>query len=515
MSYSMKLRVPPVDVFAVREDQDGRQHEFIDQTFKFSSAYLSSETVCFRLAVTVRDGDHNDTLIYLQVTPDHLDSLRFEPCTKRNRSPPHLDSVRRRLGGKGDLTRLQFRLRSGIYAQLIVSNDSPDYEALVSPARHTLDLVASVAASSSFSLYLPANQLSKQLLKACVEAVERSSVLTQEELRSYQRAVDLQRLYRGKGGKVLATKDYDGISRPETDSCATTVDFDIVPRHQGPPPLYGECINEGEKPRAISHDAGKFLESSLVDCAPPEYSDTEQSRNVSIASKRVRQCGDEDVLLHPSSKRVHPQGSFTTIPETASTRNAPGLEAKPRPEFDDADDDRNMLLRNLMRRLEQQEQQMKQLRQEQQTEQLRQEHQIKQLQVEVGKLRRQNADLEGRFSKVEDICDNLEHRQGLVKEDFENLDVHIGELEEFCEKLEKQMPHISDELEDLVRDKISDMLEEHMGDLVKRHASDLVGEYIDKGGGGNLSGPLREYVRKNVTIQMAKMKAKMCEVLQE
>ncbi|KAK1973631.1 hypothetical protein LZ30DRAFT_610290 [Colletotrichum cereale] len=473
----MNSRVPPVDVFAVREDQDGRQHEFIDKTFKFSSAYLSPETVCFRLAVTVKDGDYNDTLIYLQITPDHLDSLRFELCKKRNGSPPHLDNVRQRLsnkGGKGDLTRLRFRLRSGIHAQLIVPNDSPDYGALVSPARHTFDLVASVAASSSFSLYLPANQLSKQLLKACVEAVERSSVLTQEELRSYQRAVDLQRLYRGKGGKVLATGVYDGSSQPETDSCATTVDFDIVPRHQGPPPLYGECINEGEKPRAIS-DAGKFVESSLVDCAPPEYSETEQSRNVSVASKRVRQNGNEDVLLHPSPKRVLSHGSFTTIPQTASTRNARRLEAKPRSEFDDADNDGNMLLRNMM------------------------QHQIKQLQGEVEKLRRQNADLEGRYSKVEDICDNLDHRQGLAKEDLENLDVHIGELEEFCDKLEKQMPNISDELEDLMRDKMSDMLEEHMGDLMMEHLGDLV-----KG----------HYVRENVTTQIAKMKSKICDALQ-
>ncbi|TDZ13345.1 hypothetical protein Cob_v013208 [Colletotrichum orbiculare MAFF 240422] len=446
----------------------------------------------------------HDTVIYLQITPDHLDSLRIEPCRLKNGSPLHLDNVRRRLGrkgGRGDLTRLQFQLRSGIHAKLIAPNDFPDYEALARPARHTLGLVASIAASSSFSLYLPANQLSKQLLGACIEAVERSSVLTEQELRSYQRAVDLQRLYRGKGGKVLLTGDYDGSSRPETDSCATTVDFDIVPRHQGLPPVYGECVDEGVKPGALLDDA---IESPFVDCAPPEYSETEQPGNMQPGPKRVRQCGNEDALLHPSSKRVLSRGSCNTITETAATKKARRLEANPRPEFDDADGDGNVLLRNLMRRLEQQEEQIQELRQQQQDEQLRQECQIKQLQEEIFKLRKQNADLEGRSSKVENICDSLEHGQGLAQEDLENLHVHIDELEEL----------VREQISDMSEEHLGDLMRERLGDLAQEHVGDLVSKYMDALDGGNLAGPLGEYVRHTVTTQMAKMKAKIREALQ-
>ncbi|KAK2037229.1 hypothetical protein LZ31DRAFT_600667 [Colletotrichum somersetense] len=459
----MILRIPPVDAYAVREYQDGRQHDFIDQAFKLSSAHLAPKSICLRLSDTVIGGDSGNTVIYLQITPNHLDSLSFKFCGSNDASLPHLDSVRRRLGGKGrkgDLTRLRFQLRSGIYAQLIVPNNFPDYEALDSPARCTLDLVASLAASPSFSLYLPANKLSKQLLNTCVNAVKYFPTLTDKELSSYQRAVDLQRLYLGKGGKVLAAGDYGRTCRADgrrnrstspatTESYATTVDFDNVPRHQGSPPQYGECVAEGKKPKAISDDAADFVQNSLVECAPPKYTEAEQSRNVPIASKRERQSGYEDVLLHPNPKRVLSQDSFTRTSTTAASRNAGRIEAKLRPDFHDANITHDMLLHKLMRRIEQQEERIEYLQQDQQSRQLRQEQVIKQLKGEIEKLRRHNTDLEGRYRKLEDICDDLAYRQDQAKEDLENLDVHSGELQEFCDRLQEQMPNVSDELEDL------------------------------------------------------------------
>ncbi|KAK2005969.1 hypothetical protein LZ32DRAFT_611627 [Colletotrichum eremochloae] len=533
MSSSMTLRIPPIDVCAVRQDQDGQQHEIIDQAFKFSSAHLAPKSVCFRLSDSIVGGASDGTVIYLQITPNHLDSLSFKFCRSHDANLPYLDSVRRRLGGKGDLTRLHFQLRSDIHAQLIVPKNFPDCETLDSQARRTLDLAASIAASSSFSLYFAANKLSKQLLNTCVNAVKHFPTLTDNELSSYQRAVDLQRLYRGKGGKVLAIGDCNRVVRVDeqrnrstspaaTDSCATTVDFDTVPRHQGSPPQYGECVTEGKKLEAISNVAANFIQNSPVHCAPPKYSETEQLGNVPVTSKRVRQCGNEDVLLHPSPKRVISQDSFAATCTTAATRNARRLEeAKPRPESGDADPNDDALLRNLMRRVEQQEEQIGYLRQDQQRNQERQEQMIKQLQDEVEELRRHNTELEGRYRELEDTCDDLAHRQDQGKEDLENLDVHTGELEEFCGKLDEQMSNVLNELEDVVRDKVSDMWKEyvgesteHLGDLVKEHIEDLISEYLDKNGEGNLAVLLREHVRKNVATQIAEMKAKLREALQ-
>ncbi|KAK1565972.1 uncharacterized protein LY79DRAFT_573046 [Colletotrichum navitas] len=533
MSSSIVLRIPPLDVVAVCEDKDGRQHEFIDRAFKFSSAHLAPKSFCLRLSDTVSGGDCDDTVIYLQITPEHLDSMSFEFCRSNDARLPHLDSVRRQQGCKGDLARLRFQLRDSIHAQFIVPKNFPDYEALDSPARCTFDIVASLAVSPSFSLYLPANKLSKQLLNSCVNAVKNFPTLTGKELSSYQRAVDLHRLYRGTGGKVLATGDYNRSARADkqrnrstspvtTESCATTVDFDTVPRHQGSPPEYGECVTEGKKSRTISNDAANFVEKSIVDCAPPKYSETEQSRNVSGASKRVWQCGNEDVLLHPSPKRVLSQDSFTTISAPAAMGNARRLETKLRPESDDADINDHILLRNLMRQIKQQEEQIKYLRQDQQSKQRRQEKIIKQLQDDVEKLRRYNTDLEGRYRALEEMYDDLAQRQDQAEGALESLDVHFGELEGFCGKLDQQIPNVSDELEDLVRVKMSDMWGEymgdsmeHLGDLVKEHIENLFSEYMGKESDGNLGGRLREYVRKNVTTQMAEMKAKMREALQE
>ncbi|KAK1992661.1 hypothetical protein LX36DRAFT_674399 [Colletotrichum falcatum] len=455
--------------------------------------------VCFRLAATIKDGDYNDFLIYLQITPDCLDSLHFEPCKKTNGRLPHLDDVRRQLGNEGDLTRLQFRLRRGIHAQLIVSNDSPDYEALADPARHTFDLVASVAASS-FSLYLPANKLRNELLDACVEAVMRSSVLTQEEFRSYQRAVNLKRLYRGKGVKVLAASDYNRSSQADgqrnrstspatNDSCATTVDFDTVPRDQGSPPQYGECVSEGKKPRTISDDAANLVENSRVDYAPPKYSETDELRTPTFVSKRLRPHGSEDVLS-PNPKRLLSRGSFTAISATAVTRNARRLEAKSRPELDDADIDDRVLLRNLMRRVAQQEEQIKHLRQGQQSKQLQQEKIIKQLQDDVEKLRQHT---EGGYRELEGICDNLACRQDRAEEDLENLDVHTSELDEICDKLEEQIPNVSDQMGDVLEEYMGYWVKEHLSDWVKEHMEKLVSKHMGKGGEGDLAGLLREF----------------------
>ncbi|KDN66731.1 hypothetical protein CSUB01_12293 [Colletotrichum sublineola] len=363
----MDLRISPVNVFAVREDQEGRDHKFIDQAFKFSSVYLSRQTVCFRLAATIKDGDYNDFLIYLQITPDCLNSLHFKPF-----------------------------------------------------------------------------------------------------------------------------------------------DFDTVPRDQGSPPQYGECVSEGKKPRTISDDAANLVENSRVDYALPKYSETNELRTPTFVSKRLRPYRSEDVLS-TNPKRLLSRGLFTAISVTAVTRNARRLKAKSRPELDDADINNRVLLRNLMRQVAQQEEQIKHLRQGQQSKQLQQEKIIKQLQDNVKKLRQHT---EGGYRELEGICDNLACRQDRAEEDLENLDVHTSELYEICDKLEEQIPNVSDQMGDVLEEYMGDWVKEHLSDWVKEHMEKLVSKHMGKGGEGDLAGLLREYVRENVTTQVAEIKAKMLKALE-
>ncbi|KXH63671.1 hypothetical protein CNYM01_08430 [Colletotrichum nymphaeae SA-01] len=532
----MGPRVLPVEGFVVYKVPDEQRHEFADQAVKFSSAYLSPETACFRLTFTILGGEHNKTVMYMQITPDILDSFRHETCQLKNRDLPHLGNVRRRLGrkaGRGDLTHLRFDLRNGVHVQRIVPNDFPDYEALDDPARHVLDIVSSVAASPSFSLYIPANQLPRSLLDSCVEAAERCSVLTVKELQSYQRAVDLQRLYGGKGGRVLAVRDddaavdrdlaiddHDSTSRLETDSCAT-LGFDVVPRDQDSPPRYDERSTDVKKPMAKLADTANVVESSVIGCPPPEYHDIEQARGTPMALKRVRQWVDEDGSPHPSPKRAFSLGSCVAISASASATNVRRLDATKRLEFEDADVDGYMLLHDLSRRVIEQEN--RQVMQEQENYQLR--HEIKLLQEKVEQLRQQNKIYEKRQSEVEEICGGLKYQQDLVKDELENFDVQVDELGGKLGEVEKEMQCFPEELVDSVRQTIRDMLQEDMlqedmvrdaiADVVRECVDDWLSDYIRGEGEVNLAGPVRAYLCKIVTDQVATAKAKICKALRE
>ncbi|KAK1659822.1 hypothetical protein BDP55DRAFT_755089 [Colletotrichum godetiae] len=513
----MAQRLPPVEGFLVYENP-GEQHEFADQAVKFTSAYLSPQTACFRLTFTILGGEHNKTVIYLQIASDNLDSFRYETCKLKDGGLPHLDEVRRRLGrkgGRGDLTHLRFLLRNGIHVQRIVPHTLPDYEALDDPSRHVLDTVASIAASPSFSLYIPANRLSRNSLNVCVEAVQRCSVLTKEEFLVYQRAVQLQRLYGGDGGRMLAVHeddaavdrdlavdDHDSSSRQETDSCAT-LGFDVVPRDQNSPPQYDEGSVDVKKPMARLADTA-HVDNSVIDFPPPEYGDIEQARDTPMALKRVRQWVDEDGSPHPSPKRMFSLGSCVAISASASVTNARRLDAKKRLDLENANVDSYMLLHDLSRR--------------QENHQLR--HEIKLLQEKVEQLQRQNMSSEKRQSEVEEICDGLEHQQDLVKDELGNFEVQIDELVGRLGEIEKQMPFLLEEREDFMRQTIRDMLQEDMmrdliADVVKEQADDRSSDYVGREGEVNLPGPVRAYLCTIVADQVAMMKAKMRKALRE
>ncbi|KZL85754.1 hypothetical protein CI238_10893 [Colletotrichum incanum] len=512
---SAKVESAKVDVFTEREYSDGRQAEFINQLFTLRIACYPPTLVYFRLSPKV-DGVC-DASIILQILPDHLALLRSELCRWDDVPSSHPDDARQRLGGTSDLTRLRFKLLSGMSAQIIVPKDSNGFETPDSAARHAIRLFASLASSPSFCVYFPRNKVQKSLLQQCVRAVPQFSGLNEDDLRDFRRKVDPKRLYGGKGGRVLTPDDYEDSSgtdgersrstTPATNpSNGSTVDFDSVPRPEGLPPQYGECLVEVGESRATSDDEANFVESPSVGHAPPEYDGTQSLCSVPNAAKRPRQYANEDALLCPRSKKILSATPSTTAP----TRNVQCLDAKPRLESEGAGMDVCMVFRELTSRLDDQQQQIKQLLHEQSEQQLSQE-QLKALQDQIGKLKRQNAELKRRNSELENTCAELTNRQETADEERESMWLDISELQEVTGEHGKQLADNPKLAEDLASFIWGDGFQGPVGEPMKEHLDDLVKEYLDRICEGDLIKLLRECVQKKVASQMDEMKARMCE----
>ncbi|KAI8238934.1 hypothetical protein K4K55_002431 [Colletotrichum sp. SAR 10_96] len=498
-----------IDVFTEREYKDGRQAEFINQLFTLRIAYYPPTSVYFRLSPKA-DGVC-DTSVILQILPDHLALLRSQLCRWDDVRSSHPDDARQRLGGASDLTRLRFQLLSGMSAQIIVPKDSTGFKTSGSAARRAVHLFASLAASPSFCVYFPRNKLSKLLLEQCVRVVDQYPGLNEDDLRGFQRKVDPKRLYDGRGGMVLAPDDYKDGSRTDgersrsttpatNDSNGSTLDFDSVPRSEGPPPSYGDCLAEAVKPRATSDDKANSVESPSVGHAPPEYDGTELQRSVPKPSKRRRQCVNEDALPGPRLKK-------------APTRNAQCLDAKPRLESEDAGMDVHMMFRELSSRLDDQQQQIKQLLHEQSELQLRHKHQLKALQDEVKKLRTQNVELERRNSEMENTCAELTNRQETADEEMESIRLDTSELQEVTGEHGKQLADSSELAEELASFMWADGFQGSMSKSLEEHMDAFVKEYVDRICEGDLVKSLREQVQKKVVGLVEVLKAQMCETL--
>ncbi|KAK6222492.1 hypothetical protein QIS74_04194 [Colletotrichum tabaci] len=474
-------------VFAVREDQDGRQPVFVDQPLKLDAMSKSSSSVLFRLSVSITDSASAKTIIYLQITPDRIASLRNTTCDTSDtsdRSPPCLEQVRQQLGGIRFVTRLQFQLHSGIHAQLVVPTGFTIDEAPDSLMRRTLSSATLLATASLFSLYIPPNALPKMKFQSLAQAVRQFPTLTAAQRQAYERMVDLRRLYHGKGGIVfipeyhnspLPEKDRKRSSTPAaTDSYATTVPFDTPPRYQESPPRYDKCPRDGQQPKAKSDATPISAESPGGDCAPPGYNDTEWRHNVSKATKRVLHCGSEDIDLHPTYKKKYSRA--TGCVTSASTRNAqrPGKMSPSLLVDPDCSESRLKFL------LE------------------RQRQQIEQLQADIEGLQRRNKELEGRHDELEENCYDLENRQVESEETIESLLVHTGELDDECEKLGKQMPDICEEMEDWMKDNMGDRMKESMESWLKENMAETINGYIND----------------QVAAQIAQVKTKMRRALQ-
>ncbi|KXH45932.1 hypothetical protein CSAL01_09160 [Colletotrichum salicis] len=480
-------------VFAVREDEkDGREPEFLNQPFKLNAVHHSSTSILFRLSIAITDTDsaHNKTILYLQITPDRIASLRHATCDTADASderPPCLERVRQRLGAKRFVTRLQLRLHRGLHAQLIAPAGFAREQAGVkppdSPTQQTLASITSLATASTFSLYLPHNVLPMAKVQAFIEAVRQFPNLTAAQRQSYERVVDLRRLYNGKGGIVFTPEVVhsgsplrDGednraitLDTTESQSCASTVPFDTVPRDQAsPPPQYDECGKEGQQPSA----------AAIVDDILPEYDNTERQSNASNAAKRgLQHCGSEEIDLRTSSKRIYLQRPFTTTYTTARNANRP-KEKSQSPLIDSECSGSHSRLVYLL---------------EQQCQH------IQRLQADIKELERRNKELEGWHDEIEETCCEIENRQKETDETLESLLVHTGELDDECEKLGKQVPDICDNMEDWVKD--------NLGDAMK--------EYMDKWFEENMAKTVNGYIHDKVAAQIADTKARMRKALQD
>ncbi|KAK2007830.1 hypothetical protein LZ32DRAFT_621922 [Colletotrichum eremochloae] len=469
------------EVFAVCEDeQHGRQPKLLDQPFQLYASCKLSSSVFFRLKVSLASSTCRKTMVYLQITPDRISSLRYTNYNTNEMgslSPPCLERVRQKLGGKRSVTRLQFQLHSSAHAQLVVPTGFALDEPPNSPARVTFDSAHSLAAASLFSLYLPHNVLSMTKFQSFALAIEQFPTLSADQRQLYARMVDLRGLYNGRGGvemklegqndSLLPDKDPNRSATPATtDSYATTVAFDTPSRYIDSPPRYEECPGEGREPKVTSDATAISVQNPGGHSAPPEYKDTERQQNVSNASKHVHRESEEFGLRQTCKRRHSFAAGSTTM---ASIGNAQRPEKMPRSQIADPVSSQSRL----------------ELLLEQQS------RQIKQLQKDMEELKRRNTELEGRYNEVEETCCNLESHQVETKETIESILIHTGELDDECEKLGKQMPDIYEEVQDTVKELVGEWVQENMAEIIKGHLD------------------------KQVAAQIALVKTKMCRALQD
>ncbi|KAK2001443.1 hypothetical protein LX36DRAFT_746978 [Colletotrichum falcatum] len=457
------------EVFVVCEDeQDGRQPEVLDQPFQLYASCKQSSSVFFRLKVSFTNGASRKIVVYLQITPDRISSLRYATFNANHMdspSPPYLERVRQKLGGKRSVTRLQFQLHNGAFAQLVVPTGFAFNEPPNSPARRIFDSAHSLAAASSFSLYLPHNVLSMIKFQSFARALEQFPTLSADQRQLHARMVDLRGLYNGTGGTEILPKDQPGGPLPDrdgkrsitpstTDSYATTVPFDTPSRYRDSPPRYEECPGEERQPKARSDPTTISVESLSDHAAPPEYRDTERQHKVLDASKRALHRVSEGINSRQTCKRRHSFAAGSTT--MALMGNAQRPEKMPRSQLIDPD--------------------CSQIRLEALLEQQRQ--QIKQLQKDMEELKRRNAELEGQYNEVEETCHDLESRQVETEETLESILTHTGELDDECEKLGKRMPDIYEEVQDTVKDLLSEWIQENMAETIKGHINQQVAAQI-------------------------------------
>ncbi|KAK1658552.1 hypothetical protein BDP55DRAFT_637776 [Colletotrichum godetiae] len=477
-------------VYAVREDQEGRQTTFIDQLFRLKITFLHG-SVCFRLSVGISNGDNNPFRIYLQVTPDRLHSLEPTNCNLNDESTS-LKMAMYRQGCTNDVCRLHFRLHSGVCAQLIVPMDFGCREILDESGRRGYDSLASLAATSSFSVYVPYNTTIQRQLDQCQTAVKCFSKFAEnrQQLRSFQLDVDPQRLYAGKGGRVVDHRDRTDFQPDwERDGSTTpaTIDYEDDPRYLGLPPQYDGYPGQGLT--TTSADVPNLSESPAVDCAPPDYSATERPPD----GPRIKRASSMDDDAHQSSKRIC---SIASTPTLGSIGDGQQLDVKPGSQHG-----LTLQLARLERcvmqcqnRIIQREEDFRGAFDFVRHRLAEVENQNASLSKRLEEVEGQNASLSKRPEEIEDQDESTDKRMVEVEDRVEILDTRVLE----AEQLGQQVPDTLDEMRELAKDTMADVINEHM----------------EEGCGGDVA-VMKKYVHKYVATGLADLRTKICQALQD
>ncbi|KAI8295537.1 hypothetical protein K4K59_004542 [Colletotrichum sp. SAR11_240] len=427
------------EVVAVREDQ-GQLPSILPLQFELRVRCSAERLLLFRLAISLAGSAFDktaETNVYLHITADFLDSLDHTVCDKSDtnaRNPSYLDSVRRQLKGTNSIARLRFQLLRGKHIQLAVPKDFIIDELDDDVARSTFENAESLAAASTFSLYLPHNILSSDSVPKYKDAIERSRTLTDALRQGYERMRDVNRLYRGAGGKVHQPHDRPHGWSPRKEnssplapgsspSCGSTLPFDDVSR--GSPPPYNGSLGGEQSPTTKSNAAAILAANPESDHSPPEYSDAEPRGDVPDSLQGVFPNGIEDLHAHPTPQRKRP---FVNVsPTTTSATDAPRPEKLQRPLA-------VCSAEQLMRMFEEQQRQIDRLHQKLEESQER------------------NTALEKRYEELEEKCHELENRQAGYEGSLDSVDITVDDLEARCSALENQMPDVCDEVKGLIED---------------------------------------------------------------
>ncbi|KAH9234120.1 hypothetical protein K456DRAFT_1761518 [Colletotrichum gloeosporioides 23] len=243
------------EVVTVWEDE-GQPPSILPLQFELCVRCSPERLLLFRLAISLAGSAFDktaETNVYLHITADFLDSL------------DHM-------------------LLRGKHIQLAVPKDFTIDQLCDDVARSTFENAESLAAASIFSLYLPHNILSSDSVPKYKDAIERSRSLIDALRQGYERMRDVNRLYRGAGGKVHQPHDcphgwsprkenYSPLAPGSSPSCGSTLPFNDISRGS-PPPYNGSPAGE-QSPTTRSDAAAILAADPRSNHSPPEYSDAE------------------------------------------------------------------------------------------------------------------------------------------------------------------------------------------------------------------------------------------------
>lgn len=233
-SNTVRFATTVVAVCEGQHETDAANSINLGRSFKFEANYRPSATVLFKLSVTLTE----DVTLYLRFTPDVIASLKKLACSNEgDNRPPYFDTIQRHLNSHRSFTRLEFRLHPYRRGQLIVPKGfDPNHYNNNGEACRVLASIASLAAASTFSLYMHDRDLPKTQYQTVYNAYQSWPSATKTQNEALERMMDLRTLYKGKGGARLDIKTQDGLSSLIPGAVAPTIpigppNYDCLPKY--------------------------------------------------------------------------------------------------------------------------------------------------------------------------------------------------------------------------------------------------------------------------------------------